>query len=873
MRSYGRWAALALVLAAKSAPAQSDAPSLRLSVASESLYTGVPFELSVVAEGFEESPTPDAPVLAIPKCDVQYLGVSPSVQSMIQIVNGRRSEFRRVSFVYRYRVVAEAAGRHTISALTVRQGTRVARSPATQFRTEAPRRTGDMRIERVLPRRPIWVGETVPVQVDWYLRRNVADQSFVLPLLQLPDRVRVAPAPLEGRKTLVFSAGARDLELPYEQSTVSLGGASYERFRFFFFATPLAAGTIDLPPPRVSAELESGRERGVFGFARTRRRLFQAVGKADRLRVRPLPQAGRPARFTGTIARSFSLRVEAEPTVVAVGDPVKLRLDVRSDGSLEGLRLPPLVGPGALSPILFEVVGQDASPSVIADGGGGRRFEVSVRVKSPAARQIPGITWPYFDPKEGTYRSATSAPIAISVRAGRRVSAADVVRSGGDEAPVDTSVGAPSSASAAIRGAHDGRSGDGLLGADLTLSAPDRTLRPATQISSRSGVIAAVYALSIAMFLAALGFRWTAPGRSQRQGQRRAARALQRAIKDARSMPASDGAAALGRAVRAMPSGVDAEAEAFLVELDQLAFDPDRRAVPVPGALCDRIERWASSRGPRRGSVSGLALGGVLGWLAVGGAAQAAEGGPPSVAKARAEYTRALAEKPSAERKAMFRRAASAFAGAARAHPGRPELLADWGAAALAAGAQGEAALAFRRALHLDPNLVRAQRNLAWIEDRQVGWQELSVRHSVWETFFFWHRRLNRDTKHAVAMVAFFGLALGASLGAMRRRRWGAVLVVPGALFWVAMVGSLWAEDASVRRATVVEDGLVLRAADNASAPPARAEPVPAGLAVQIVERRGAWTAVAVGDGAVSGWLPARAVIPLEPEAETAGEG
>ncbi|MCI0698287.1 hypothetical protein L0337_40560, partial [candidate division KSB1 bacterium] len=61
----------------------------------------------------------------------------------------------------------------------------------------------------------------------------------------------------------------------------------------------------------------------------------------------------------------------------------------------------------------------------------------------------------------------------------------------------------------------------------------------------------------------------------------------------------------------------------------------------------------------------------------------------------RVHYEQAMTIKDATVRKAAFARAAAALADAARELPGRPELLADWGNAALGAGDVATATLAY----------------------------------------------------------------------------------------------------------------------------------------------------------------------------------
>ena len=106
------------------------AATLSLEVASEALYADMPFTLTLSARGFEEEPTPDPPELAIDGCEVTYLGVGPSaVSTHIQVINGRRSEWREVVFKYRWRVHVPAPGRYTVPPLRLEQAGTVATQP------------------------------------------------------------------------------------------------------------------------------------------------------------------------------------------------------------------------------------------------------------------------------------------------------------------------------------------------------------------------------------------------------------------------------------------------------------------------------------------------------------------------------------------------------------------------------------------------------------------------------------------------------------------------------------------------------------------------------------------------------------------------
>ena len=335
--------ALAALLAV--APSAA-AASLQWSASSEALHAGMPFTLTLSAQGFEEEPVPDAPALEIEGCEVVFLGVDPSVSSRIEIVNGRRSEWRDVSFHYRWRVTATNAGRYSVPPQRVEQNGVEARVAEAGFEVRDVPETEDMIVRLRLPERAVWVGETFDATVEWLLARDVDSYEFAVPLFD-QDGVQVEPA-TSGAESVPFMAGAQQVRLPLRRGEVREGGRAYTRFSFPARITLPSVGALDLDPVRVVARLQSGTTRDAFGFRRPRYDLFKAQGERQRLTVRPLPQVGRPASFVNAIGEGFAIDVRASRTVVSVGEPIELVVSLRGAPPLTGLSLPPLDGPDAL---------------------------------------------------------------------------------------------------------------------------------------------------------------------------------------------------------------------------------------------------------------------------------------------------------------------------------------------------------------------------------------------------------------------------------------------------------------------------------------------------------------------------------------------
>jgi len=255
--------------------------------------------------------------------------------------------------------------------------------------------------------------------------------------------------------------------------------------------------------------------------------------------------------------------------------------------------------------------------------------------------------------------------------------------------------------------------------------------------------------------------------------------------------------------------------------------------------------------------------------LILAASATRASAAPPPPAPAgsaletgREAYQQALGVTDASARKAAFTRAAVALGEAAQITPDRPELLADWGNAALGAGDVGSATLAYRRALALDPGNARAKQNLGWLRNRETPTLRPASGGAADTLFFF--RDWSRGRRLVVGGFAFAIAVLLVVPWSGRRRRGLGLLAILPAIVWLAMVLSVVLEDRHTDDA-VVMDAVVLRAADSAGAPAALGTPLPRGTEVTIVETRDTWAKLRIANGTL-GWVPAGAIQRIIPE-------
>ena len=191
------------------------------------------------------------------------------------------------------------------------------------------------------------------------------------------------------------------------------GGVSYNvaplrRVALF----PTGAGTHAVGTLAVSCDIPQQRSRRGSAldpfFGRSRSVLLQS--EELQIEVLPLPEQGRPEEFTGAVGR-FQLSVEAQPTQVAVGDPVTLRALVEGEGNM-----------AAVQPLQVDVVAgvKLYDPKVeeeerITNGvyGGHRLFEYILIPEQGGTVNIPPLRFAYFDPHQARYEVLKSDPITI----------------------------------------------------------------------------------------------------------------------------------------------------------------------------------------------------------------------------------------------------------------------------------------------------------------------------------------------------------------------------------------------------------------------------------------------------------------------------
>jgi tetratricopeptide (TPR) repeat protein len=209
----------------------------------------------------------------------------------------------------------------------------------------------------------------------------------------------------------------------------------------------------------------------------------------------------------------------------------------------------------------------------------------------------------------------------------------------------------------------------------------------------------------------------------------------------------------------------------------------------------------------------------------------------------------------------LFARLVNADDEAASGGIDNPDLYVNLGNAAMGAERLGSAILSYRRALALDPDHRRARQNLDHARTLLPNWVPRPEEGGLFDTFFFWSRRLSASELQTLAGSVFLIAAMLTACSIRWRQPVLRNLAVFPAVVWLLLLGVILLR-ASARNgeaAVVVVPEAIARSADSAGAPPRLPQPLPSGTEVQVVEARDDWSRIRLFDGR-DAWLPESAL-------------
>jgi hypothetical protein len=356
----------------------------------DTIAVGESATLSLKFEGGIPADVPSPPNVA--GLTIANIGQS----SQFNFVNGQSSSIVAYNFVVR----AVQAGDYTIPAISASvEGKTLTSQPLKLKVVKTGEATPESEaigknafLKLVAPKNEVYLGEVLPLEIRLYARQGN--------LRQPPQLTQ------EG-----FTVG-KMIQQPLTK--ILIGNQYFSTLVYKTFVIPAKTGRLTLGPAAMVLAVPRPNARvNVFGEVID---WMDANLATDPLTidVRALPTNNVPQDFNGAVGE-YALDASVPTNAVAVGDPITLTVRIRGRGSIDSVALtslnnwrdfkiyPPISRTETTDPFGLEGV---------------KTFEQAVIPENAEVKQLPPITFSYFDPGLKSYRTVTHPATPILVRPG-----------------------------------------------------------------------------------------------------------------------------------------------------------------------------------------------------------------------------------------------------------------------------------------------------------------------------------------------------------------------------------------------------------------------------------------------------------------------
>jgi tetratricopeptide (TPR) repeat protein len=363
------------------------------------ISVGEAADLSVTADGAQDTPAPS--IANVDGLSIRYVGPS----SQMSITNGRVA----ASITHHFSVSGLKPGGYTIGPIVIDSGGQRYDAGSVSLRVVAgaagAAAAGDG-------------GEALTLTLTTTRNRAYLHERLPAVLTLKVGAVQVADVhyPTVGGDGFAIDT----LHEPTQRREQTAHG-SVQIVDFATTITPLRAGALTVGPATMELSVPSRQQRGDPFFRQffgAERRPVTLTSEPLQLDVLPLPDAGKPADFSGAVGH-FTMQVDAGPRQLAAGDPVTVTAKISGDGNLDGIHPPTFAESDALKVYPPRVVPQPGTSAGAAPPPGqpAATFEQVVIPEHPGGVTLPPLRFSYFDPEAGAYRTIAGPPIALTVQA------------------------------------------------------------------------------------------------------------------------------------------------------------------------------------------------------------------------------------------------------------------------------------------------------------------------------------------------------------------------------------------------------------------------------------------------------------------------
>jgi hypothetical protein len=256
------------------------------------------------------------------------------------------------------------------------------------------------------PARAIYVGESVPVEIDLGMRPGIVTGVNGLPTLNGSNFTLSNLSKHPESREKVYE-GSTFVVMSWHSTLAAVKPGDFP----LSVESPLAVkiGTLSAADRALATMMAGSFLQGMFSNIPPK---DITIGSSpSTLKVLPLPTEGQPKDFSGAVG-DFQVSSEISSDTAKAGDPLTLRLHIRGVGNFD-----------RVESTMFDHLDHwktypaksSFTPSDTDGYRGEKVFEQPLIAAQPGEQSIPGLEFSYFNPSTRRYERAQTAPIKVMI--------------------------------------------------------------------------------------------------------------------------------------------------------------------------------------------------------------------------------------------------------------------------------------------------------------------------------------------------------------------------------------------------------------------------------------------------------------------------
>jgi hypothetical protein len=265
---------------------------------------------------------------------------------------------------------------------------------------------GSAFIRLIVPKHEVYVGESVPIEIEIGMRAGFVSSLNGLPKLT-GDNFTLNNLSRQPERTEKIIDGERFIVMNWHSLLAVVKPGTFS----LAAEAPLTVRIRTRPRQQSLLDDQFGDPFMQNFFGATVPKDINVTSPTLEMTGLALPTDGRPPEFRGAVG-SFKIASEVSPDAAAAGDPLTLRMRVSGSGNFDRVDSPMLdhvdqwkTYPPKSSLNLADPLGYK----------GEKIFEQPLIAAKTGKQTLPGLTFSYFDPGTRRYETAHAPPVSVTI--------------------------------------------------------------------------------------------------------------------------------------------------------------------------------------------------------------------------------------------------------------------------------------------------------------------------------------------------------------------------------------------------------------------------------------------------------------------------